>query len=307
MNDEKLRELATHMRKFADRHSNGVAPDVVRHWANDIEAALASAAPAAEPNAEIQRQLGEFYVSVDDEYDGYITIRCEAPNADLCDFIERAIRTALASQQEAPAEPVPSMCNCNWTYDKDGQHAIGCPLRPAAEQPYPGQEFFHAHNPNIKRAELAAMKGEPAALTEKIIKKLISDVCNTAAFFTMDYNRAKESGGNLVYGLDSRIEPIIRAALVKGEPDAEPIPLTKKMAEKMWLDMKSLKTLVCGCVVDGSPTVGLCTEHYTNWRHSIDYLQSSSQAAVPGAQDDWATRGERSRRAANREYDQEEK
>ena len=46
---------------------------------------------------------------------------------------------------------------------------------------------------------------------ESRIRKLVSDVCNAAAFFTLDYNRAKQSGGTLSYGLDSRVKPIIRA------------------------------------------------------------------------------------------------
>lgn len=54
-------------------------------------------------------------------------------------------------------------------------------------------------------------------MSEEQINKLISDVCNAAAFFTMEYNKAQREGGYLDYGLDSHITPIVRAALAGAE------------------------------------------------------------------------------------------
>jgi hypothetical protein len=50
-------------------------------------------------------------------------------------------------------------------------------------------------------------------MSEENIKKLVSDICNAAAIFTMEYMQASITGVHLDHGLDSRIEPILRAAL----------------------------------------------------------------------------------------------
>jgi hypothetical protein len=63
---------------------------------------------------------------------------------------------------------------------------------------------------------MKSQSGTPEQVRD--VEKLISDVCNAAAFFTMDYNAAKQRGENLPYGLDSKVVPIIRAALATPPP-----------------------------------------------------------------------------------------
>lgn len=64
-------------------------------------------------------------------------------------------------------------------------------------------------------AALASQTPTPPVGEERI-QKLISDLGNAAAFFSMDYNAAKERGEYLDHGLDSIIEPIVRNWLAVG-------------------------------------------------------------------------------------------
>jgi len=51
-------------------------------------------------------------------------------------------------------------------------------------------------------------------MTEQQIEALLNKLSNAAAFFTMEYNKAKAEGVNIPYGLDSKLRPILREALL---------------------------------------------------------------------------------------------
>jgi hypothetical protein len=80
-------------------------------------------------------------------------------------------------------------------------------------------------------AALASQTPTPPVGEERI-QKLISDLGNAAAFFSMDYNAAKERGEYLDHGLDSIIEPIVRNWLPVG-PTSETgsIPAGARLCE----------------------------------------------------------------------------
>ena len=70
-----------------------------------------AAAPRSEPGAQPLREAApegfeEFYVSVDEEYDGYIRIRVgtDFANERQRDFIEKALRAALAATSSGASE-----------------------------------------------------------------------------------------------------------------------------------------------------------------------------------------------------------
>jgi hypothetical protein len=52
-------------------------------------------------------------------------------------------------------------------------------------------------------------------MTEEQIEQLLNELSTAAAKFTIVFNGAKEQGGNLTYGLDDVLRPILREALLK--------------------------------------------------------------------------------------------
>ena len=67
-------------------------------------------------------------------------------------------------------------------------------------------------------------------MTEQQIEALLNKLSNAAAFFTMEYNKAKAEGVNIPYGLDSKLRPILREALL-ASPAEQPRDINESPTE----------------------------------------------------------------------------
>lgn len=84
------------------------------------------------------------------------------------------------------------------------------------------------------QAARAGQQERPASrLSEEQVQQLVSQVCTAAALFTMAYEKAKSDGGYLSYGLDSKVEPIIRSAF---QPASQPVSALPNDAEENLAD-----------------------------------------------------------------------
>jgi hypothetical protein len=130
---------------------------------------------------------------------------------------------------------------------------------------------------SVELANALASQTPTPPTEEERIQKLISDLGNAAAFFSVDYNAAKERGEYLDHGLDSIIEPIVRNWLAVG-PTSETgsIPAGARAQAEVWI--RSVARIAVQLAI---------VRHDLTWDEEIDMTENEiAEDAV------WAVFGE---------------